>query len=1052
MPWPIKGDIQVLRRIFANVGINIPNWATATDYLTDDLILDGTDLYLVIADHTSSASITSDLANLINLSPKDEAFADEGLVLPAIAGQPTEGEIATFASTNNVVDTLIYYTGTGTNTDPVTYLFYVDASGNVREIKSPVNQIKRLDNVITYSAPVWVPTGAVDANKYIELDINVVGTTSDFSKAVWGFERCLVTGAGGGNPVKITASGYTNVFFKGLQGNSATPTIGTWDLWEFTADADTDTFIGVQLRGRDLSADHHDFFIQFPETGEGEIVLFSDEVDGGFRAAVVNDLDTATTAEYRRFYRQDLQAGQSMLFQFDFESVSDANHVIRLGIENNSDSTFALIDIGTTPAASRLISSTDVGLYTGSYNIEEIDRGTYTLVRVSLTLTSSGDPNGVSDFKLSPVYNKTGSSTQDVSATGFIKLIGTRRGAPSEFVDAAVQSILVNSSGAVDSQVLPAAVGSGQINYYVNEDVMSNDATLTPQAGESLNGVTDGVFYFSNFPVGTQFRADDRGVGEWVVSVVGAANTESLHYYDIRGSLIDHTTTTTLTDTLIPLGSLQSDTAGSLTQNLYEYDPNGIRTSGTDLTIKNSGVYQLRIDVQHSEDSIAGVNGQNEHVGGVSGYLIDGANPVYLAIDSDQQGGNEQYMRGETLIELNAGQVLTFFTGDFTSARSDEDYYVHITLVQLPAAQSVLAGMIEPEQSKVLLGSATGVIDGGTVTISDTWGNLVNDYERVEFQMIGTSGSPLVPYRFSRIVETANWVDDTAVIFLSDAISFHRLTNMDVAGNTADVGISATDNSVTAATFNIYGIKSQQNVVNVGDVPVEDLVNGFVELATNTAFTASYSDVLTLNLPKAGTYRISSGVSYNFDVNSSPNRVRLAIDGVLVSGTEKNLGDTDVATGNWRGSTFTEKVVTVAAPSVLSLQAAGQTGGGANVIYSSADGNTTLAFEQMPQKTVVNDAGVPVDDQAASGYMDIGGMRMQWGSGTTTGTTLATITFPIAFPNTNYSVVASVVGGGNGQNVTIQSKTVTGFTVTTVDVNGTAQNRTINYQATGTNF
>ena len=59
------------------------------------------------------------------------------------------------------------------------------------------------------------------------------------------------------------------------------------------------------------------------------------------------------------------------------------------------------------------------------------------------------------------------------------------------------------------------------------------------------------------------------------------------------------------------------------------------------------------------------------------------------------------------------------------------------------------------------------------------------------------------------------------------------------------------------------------------------------------------------------------------------------------------------------------------------------------------------------RRTVINTTDTPVDDQAASGYMDIGEMRIQWGRGFPSSGIL-NITFPAAFADTSYSIVSSV--------------------------------------------
>lgn len=106
-----------------------------------------------------------------------------------------------------------------------------------------------------------------------------------------------------------------------------------------------------------------------------------------------------------------------------------------------------------------------------------------------------------------------------------------------------------------------------------------------------------------------------------------------------------------------------------------------------------------------------------------------------------------------------------------------------------------------------------------------------------------------------------------------------------------------------------------------------------------------------------------------------------------------------------------------------------------------------MSIVQLPTSTVVMPDAIPVNDQTSSKYFETGTKIEQRGSSTSTGTTDHTVTFPVPFPDTSYSVVCQVIGGGNGQNITVQSKTTTGFTVTTVDVNATPQNRNFDWIA-----
>jgi hypothetical protein len=63
--------------------------------------------------------------------PEDFHFVSDTALSPAEEGNPTDAEIAAYIAANNLVDTIVYYTGTDTATDaPIDY-YHVDASGNI---------------------------------------------------------------------------------------------------------------------------------------------------------------------------------------------------------------------------------------------------------------------------------------------------------------------------------------------------------------------------------------------------------------------------------------------------------------------------------------------------------------------------------------------------------------------------------------------------------------------------------------------------------------------------------------------------------------------------------------------------------------------------------------------------------------------------------------------------------------------------------------------------------------------------------------------------------
>jgi nitrous oxide reductase len=85
---------------------------------------------------------------------------------------------------------------------------------------------------------------------------------------------------------------------------------------------------------------------------------------------------------------------------------------------------------------------------------------------------------------------------------------------------------------------------------------------------------------------------------------------------------------------------------------------------------------------------------------------------------------------------------------------------------------------------------------------------------------------------------------------------------------------------------------------------------------------------------------------------------------------------------------------------------------------------------------VVN--GISTNDQTASGYFDVGTMRIQWGSHNDGNVDTTTVTMPAAFANTNY-IVNCTSNNGVAGSASAEAKTTTTFDIdrasTTVALN-----------------
>jgi hypothetical protein len=93
-------------------------------------------------------------------------------------------------------------------------------------------------------------------------------------------------------------------------------------------------------------------------------------------------------------------------------------------------------------------------------------------------------------------------------------------------------------------------------------------------------------------------------------------------------------------------------------------------------------------------------------------------------------------------------------------------------------------------------------------------------------------------------------------------------------------------------------------------------------------------------------------------------------------------------------------------------------------------------LSQLPTGIVL-DGTVAVADNTTSGYMDIGTMRMQWGTHNDGNVDTTTVTFPVPFANTNYSVVA--VSNTSAGSLSAESKTTTTFDIDRASTTVTTQ-------------
>jgi hypothetical protein len=110
---------------------------------------------------------------------------------------------------------------------------------------------------------------------------------------------------------------------------------------------------------------------------------------------------------------------------------------------------------------------------------------------------------------------------------------------------------------------------------------------------------------------------------------------------------------------------------------------------------------------------------------------------------------------------------------------------------------------------------------------------------------------------------------------------------------------------------------------------------------------------------------------------------------------------------------------------------------------------TTFTMEQLPSSTVIPSTALVVNDQATSGYFDMGTTRMQWGIDTSAVAGNRTVTLPVAFANATYTVTTSVARIAGTGMATVGTFTTTSFDTLARTGTGTNVTENVHWTAIG---
>lgn len=413
--------------------------------------------------------------------------------------------------------------------------------------------------------------------------------------------------------------------------------------------------------------------------------------------------------------------------------------------------------------------------------------------------------------------------------------------------------------------------------------------------------------------------------------------------------------------------------------------------------------------------------------GSLSGYpTVVGADVVYAFFELEKRNNTQKVMAGMVApVSLGFWQARQAATGPLvniaglTFPSTADVYGVSGNLLNFSGAtKSVFnlgsfndvgnttvviqkAGRYRLSSSVTMDGSATNrhysniqingtvVSQGASVSGSaDEPNSITNHYvadlsvgDVIGFAVYGNVSVQVSAYNLTiEEVATAIVVDPASVT----PVSLHRTSMATNETGFAFVSAAATTigtgyNVMVLSDAQWSAIYNPNLTIRTANNSIEVLQAGTYRITAHAETDAS-SPTQKLTLYRNGA-RIAGAAGTNLTVNSAVQSLSVIVD--LLAGDDLEFGEETTTTTQWK--------------------------------------RPNITVEQLPEYTVVIPDSVSVADQAASGYFDIGDMRIQWGSAT--GGTV--VTLPAAFANATYSIMGSAAALGAGTNLAFHHDTVT---------------------------
>ena len=579
--------------------------------------------------------------------------------------------------------------------------------------------------------------------------------------------------------------------------------------------------------------------------------------------------------------------------------LANGHRAFAMIVDTNSTGTITINDptnVGVAKTLTLRLTNLDVVARTFTLSSEYV-RSDGTLVS-SITLVA-GDTR-VIDF----VQTNTSPALvwATVADTGLAISGGlTKQGTITSDADAGEGIYNMDASGAAFDFTLPVATGTQKRYMLVGEDVATNNTTVKVQAGEALNGVTNGTFTMASN--GETLLAIDRANGAWDLSVVGAAQSKSLH--SVSRSMTN-TSFAGFDDPVI------FDTTND--------DTGGLITNSSVITVVQDGKYAISIDTSFDFDEATNSNRFMRLVKNLPVPVNDVAataaeiTNAYSFANNTTAGVTSNAL--SVIVDLVAGDTLIAYFE--AASANDRIRTCHMTVTQVPNSEVVLAGMVVPSQlsnieiglnanssgntcpfDQVLMNDGQGLsLAGSGVTILtsgryriEAFAELLTVTQNIEIRISGlpiqtyTDGSiqarpkPIILNLIAGQVITlytatsATWLGGASIT--STDTNFARLLVTQL--QTSSV-IRPEDALVTTTALAKMSNAAAQSLTPAG--AINTLVYDTTNFATGVALVPAAG---TMTIGAAGIYEIVLNASVDNSINSASYTVTISVDGAVVA-------------------------------------------------------------------------------------------------------------------------------------------------------------------------